>query len=303
MRVLVTGGAGFLGRAVVGLFERQGYEVIAPRSKDYDLRRQGAVGRLLNDAGPEVVVHLAAAVGGLAANISSPGRFLYENAVMGLELMEQSRSYGVRKFVGVGTACMYPDDAPIPLREDTVWDGYPAPATAPYGIAKRLLMAQGQAYRDQVGFDAIFLIPTNLYGPGDNFDLVTAHVVPALVRRFSQAAWQGEPRVELLGSGTDTREFLFVDDAAEAIVAAAQQYDGRDPVNIGTGVETPIAELADMIATAYGFEGEVVWNESLAGGTTRRCLDVSRAAELFGFRATTPLDEGLAETIAWYEGA
>lgn len=298
MRVLVTGGAGFLGRYVARHLEDAGHDVFTIRSRDYDLRTRLGIAGALADAEPDVVVHLAAAVAGIGANEAHPGRFLYENAIMGLELMEQSRRGGVRKFVSVGTACEYPERAPIPLREETIWDGFPAPVTAPYGLAKRMLLAQGQAYRTEFGFDAIHLIPCNLYGPGDNFDAETSHVIPALIRRFAEAG----PTVTCWGTGTATREFLYVEDAARGIAMATEGYDSPEPVNLGTGVETTVAELVGKIAALYGFGGQVRWDDSRPDGAPRRRLDVERAKG-FGFTATVELDEGLALTVESYEGA
>ena len=301
MRVLVTGGAGFLGRVVVEQLKATGYEAFVPRGREYDLRTPLGVARVLADSTPDIVVHLAAAVGGIGANQTHPGRFLYENVVMGAELMEQSRLAGVHKFVSVGTACSYPEYAPLPLREDTLWDGYPAAVTAPYGLAKRLLLAQGQAYRAEYGFNVIHLIPTNLYGPRDNFDLETSHVVPGLIRKFSEATRDGSPEVHCWGTGLATREFLYVDDAARAIVWATERYDEPEPVNIGTGVEVTIFELVGMIAGLYGYRGDTVWDSARPDGAPRRLLDVSRAETAFGFRAEVSLDEGLRRTVEWYE--
>ncbi len=300
MRAMVTGGAGFLGRPVVERLQAAGHDVFVPRSHWYDLRtRAGIAGAL--DFHPDVAVHLAAAVGGIGANEAHPGRFLYENSIMGLELMEQARWAGVRKFVTIGTACEYPEHASLPLREDTIWDGYPAPATAPYGLAKRMLLAQGQAYRHEFGFNVIHLIPTNLYGPGDNFDVETGHVIAGLIRKFSDAIRYEMPVVRLWGSGQATREFVFVEDAAAAIVMATESYDGADPVNIGTGVETSIASLAERIAWLHGFDGQIEWDTDRPDGVSRRWMDVSRADKEFGFRAITSLEDGLARTVEWYE--
>lgn len=300
MKVCVTGGAGFLGRAVVARLQADGHAVTVPRSESFDLRtRAGIEGALWTD--PDVVIHLAAAVGGIGANVKHPGRFLHENLFMGLQLMEQARLAGVGKFVTVGTACSYPADAPLPLREDDIWNGYPAPETAPYGLAKRMLLAQGQAYRAEYGFDAIHLIPTNLYGEHDNFDAETSHVIPAMIRRFSEAKRQGLEEVTCWGSGTATREFLYVEDAAEAIVKATYLYDDSEPVNIGTGQEMRLSSVADYIAALYGFTGRINWDASRPDGTPRRCLDTSRAVKAFNWRAKTPLAEGLARTIEWYE--
>lgn len=296
----MTGGAGFLGRAVVARFQADGHAVTVPRSETFDLRTQaGIAGALWTD--PDVVIHLAAAVGGIGANVKHPGRFLYENVIMGAQLMEQGRRVGVGKFVTIGTACEYPADAELPLREEDIWNGYPAPETAPYGLAKRMLLAQGQAYRAEYGFDAIHLIPTNLYGPHDNFDAETSHVIPALIRRFSEAKRQGLEEVTCWGTGTATREFLYVSDAANAIVDATYLYDDPEPVNIGTGQEMRLSDVALYISQRYDFTGRITWDTSRPDGTLRRCLDTSRAAKAFNWRAKTPLSEGLARTIAWYE--
>lgn len=300
MKVMVTGGSGFLGRAVIARLHAGGHKAWAPRSAEYDLRTHEGIHRALG-WGPDTVIHCAAAVGGIGANEAHPGRFLFENAIMGLQLMEQARRAGVQKFTTIGTACEYPQDAPVPLGEATIWDGYPAEPTAAYGVAKRLLLAQGQAYRAEYGFNVIHLIPTNLYGPGDNFDPDTSHVIPALVARFSEAVRQGLPSVRCWGTGRASREFLYVADAAEAIVAAAALYDSPEPVNIGTGEETTIRAVADYIARSYGFTGEIRWDGSQPDGVSRRWMDVSRAEEAFGFRAQVSLDDGLDRTIAWYE--
>jgi GDP-L-fucose synthase len=299
-RVLVTGGNGFLGRVVVRRLEEAGHTVVAPRSFEYDLRtRIGCVGALV-DAEPEVVIHLAAAVGGIGANEAHPGQFLFENLIMGAELMDQARRAGVGKFVSVGTACSYPEAAVVPLVEETIWDGYPAPVTAPYGLAKRMLMEQGRAYRTEYGFNAIHLIPTNLYGPGDNFDPETGHVIPSLISKFAEAAEVEAPVVVCWGTGKPTREFLYVDDAARGIVLAMERYDSPEPVNLGTGAEVSICEVAEKIADLYGFEGRIEWDASRPDGVSRRCLDVSRA-RAFGFSPIANLDDGLAETVEWFE--
>lgn len=299
-RVLVTGGNGFLGRVVVRQLSDAGHTVFAPRSFEYDLRtRIGCVGALV-DAEPEVVIHLAAAVGGIGANEAHPGRFLFENLIMGAELMDQARRARVDKFVSVGTACSYPEDAAVPLVEEMIWDGYPAPVTAPYGLAKRMLMEQGRAYRAEYGFDAIHLIPTNLYGPGDNFNAETGHVIPSLIRKFSEAAELESMTVMCWGTGKPTREFLHVEDAARGIILAMERYDSPEPVNLGTGAEISIREVAEKIADLYGFEGRIEWDASRPDGAPRRCLDVSRA-RAFGYTPSTSLDDGLAETVEWYE--
>ncbi len=300
MRIVVTGGNGFLGRAVVKRLKDDGHFVFVPRSKEYDLRTPDGIRRALF-GDPEIVIHLAAAVGGIAANQAHPARFLYENAIMGLNLMEYARLKHVDKFVTIGTACEYPAAAPLPLREDDIWNGYPAAETAPYGLAKRMLLTQGVACRQEYGFSAIHLIPTNLFGPGDNFNPETSHVVPALIRKFVAARQEHTPSVTCWGSGTATREFLFVEDAAEAIVKATYHYDAADPVNIGTGIETPLADLAELIAKLVGYEGHIEWDSLRPEGTSRRWMDVSRAEAGFGFRATTSLEDGLRRTIEWYE--
>jgi GDP-L-fucose synthase len=300
MRILVTGGAGFLGQPVVRQLEERGHEVFVARSRDYDLRRVADIHRLLGYSQPEVVVHLAAAVGGIGANEAEPGRFFYDNIMMGTQLMHAAWQAGVRKFVTIGTVCEYPENAELPFREDQLWDGYPAPVTAPYALAKKALLVQAQAYRAQYGFDSIHLIPVNLYGPGDNFDLKTGHVLPALVRKFAEAATLDLPTVEVWGSGTATREFIYVDDAARGIVLATENYSGASPVNIGTGVETSIRDLAEGIVLLTGFHGEIVWDATRPDGTPRRQLDVSLAAREFGFSAEVSLTEGLRRTINWW---
>jgi len=300
-RVLVTGGAGFLGSFVVNALRSRGCSSIeVPRSRDVDLRDRAAVISMLEQVRPEIVLHLAAVVGGIEANRRNPGSFFYDNAIMGIELMEQSRRVGVGKFVTVGTICSYPKFTPVPFREDDVWTGYPEETNAPYGLAKKMLLVQSQAYRDQYGFNSIYLMPVNLYGPGDNFDLTTSHVIPALIRKCDEAIRRGLDEVVLWGDGTPTREFLYVADAAEAIILAAEKYDGREPVNIGTGKEVTIAELATIIAEITGFSGRFVWDTSKPNGQPRRCLDVTRARELFGFEAKWGLREGMAETVTWY---
>jgi GDP-L-fucose synthase len=300
VRILVTGGNGFLGRHVVRLLKDDEHQVSAPRSTDYDLRREGAVRAALADSEADVVVHLAAAVGGIGANVEHPGRFLYENALMGLQLMEHARKSGVEKFLTVGTACEYPADASLPLREENIWNGYPAPETAPYGLAKRLILAQGQAYREEYGFNAIHLIPTNLYGPGDDFTPERSHVIPALIARVSEAARKDQPEVRCWGTGTATREFLYVEDAAHAVALALRSYDRPEPVNIGTGAEHQIAWIAHKIAEFYGYKGKIIWDATGPEGVSRRWMDISRA-KVFGFTAAMPLLDGLEATIEWYE--
>jgi GDP-L-fucose synthase len=301
-RVLVTGGAGFLGRAVCARLAALGpAAVTVPRKVRYDLTEQAAVRRLIDDHRPDTVIHLAAVVGGIGANRENPGRFFYDNAVMGVLLMEEARRCGVTKFVSVGTVCAYPKHTPVPFREDDLWAGYPEETNAPYGIAKKLLLVQGQAYRRQYGFNAITLFPVNLYGPGDNFDPASSHVIPALVRKVVEARDAGRPAVEVWGTGSASREFLFVRDAAEGIVAAAERYDDPDPVNIGSGREITIKSLAELIGELCYYPGTFRWDSTKPDGQPRRCLDVSRARDRFGWTATTPFREGLQETIAWYE--
>ena len=298
-RVLVTGGAGFLGRAIVSRLERESpAAVLAPRSKEYDLRDPAAVERCLRETHPDLVVHAAASVGGIGANRSHPGRFFFDNAAMGIHLIEQARRQGVGKFVCLGTVCAYPGHASVPFREDDLWNGYPEETNAPYGLAKKMLLVQLQAYRREYGFHGIYLLPVNLYGPGDNFDPESSHVIPAMIRKFAQAKPGGE--VVLWGDGSATREFLYVDDAADAIALAAERYDGPDPVNVGTGIEISIRDLAGKIAGLLGFGGTIRWDATRPNGQLRRRLETSRARERFGFVASTPLDEGLARTVAWW---
>ncbi|MDQ3804076.1 MAG: GDP-L-fucose synthase [Acidobacteriota bacterium] len=303
-RICVTGGGGFLGRRVVAnLRERGCDDVHVVRRREYDLVKGSDVERLYREVRPEVVVHLAAVVGGIGANRENPGRYFYENLMMGAQLIEGARLHGVEKFVQVGTICAYPKFAPVPFREEDLWGGYPEETNAPYGIAKKALLVQAQAYRDQYGLNAIYLLPVNLYGPGDNFDPQTSHVIPALIKKFADAVLAGAPRVEVWGTGHATREFLYVDDAAEGIVLATERYDGREPVNLGAGREVSIRELAELIARETGFGGEIVWDASKPDGQPRRALDVTRAAEWFGFRARVDFLDGLRRTIAWYRAS
>ncbi len=301
LRVVVTGGAGFLGSALVeSLTSRGAQSIVCPRSKDYDLRRSIAVRRLLEEHRPDIVLHLAARTGGIGANRSRPAEYFYDNLMMGVPLLHESWRCGVRKFVAVGSVCSYPKHTPIPFKEEDLWDGYPEETNAPYGLAKKMLLVQSQAYRQQYGFNSIFLLPVNLYGPRDNFDLETSHVIPAVIRRFLEAKEQGRRSVTLWGSGSPTREFLYVKDAAEGIVLAAERYDGDDPVNLGSGNEISIRNLARLVAELTEYEGEVLGDPDYPDGQPRRCLDVEKAKQRFGFRAKTALRDGLQEAIQWY---
>ena len=300
-RVLVTGGGGFFGRHLVRRLETESpAALIAPRSREYDLRDAGAAARLLESARPDVVIHAAASVGGIGANRLHPGSFFYDNAAMGLNLIEASRRAGVGKLVCLGTVCAYPGDTPVPFREADLWNGYPEETNAPYGLAKKMLLVQLQGYRKEYGFSGVYLIPVNLYGPGDNFDPASGHVIPAMVRRLDEAATSGAPEVVFWGDGTPTREFLHAADAAEAVVLAAERYDGPEPVNVGTGVEISIRDLAGKIARLTGYTGRIAWDPSKPNGQRRRRLDTARAREAFGFSARIGFDEGLAETVAWW---
>jgi GDP-L-fucose synthase len=301
-RILVTGGAGFLGSFVVeGLRARGARDVVVPRSREYDLVDRQACRRLLEVARPQLVFHLAARVGGIGANRDEPGRFLFDNAMMGLQLIEECRLFGVDKLVVAGTICAYPKHAPVPFREADLWNGYPEETNAPYGIAKKLLLVQSQAYRAQYGFNSVVLFPVNLYGPRDNFDLRTSHVIPAMIRKFVSARREGKGEVTLWGDGSPTREFLYVEDAAEALILAAERYDSSEPVNVGSGEEIAIRDLATRVASATGYEGRFVWDTSLPNGQPRRRLDVSRAREVLGFGAQVPFAEGLRRTVTWFE--
>jgi GDP-L-fucose synthase len=300
-RVVVTGGAGFLGSFVVEALLRRGWPApFVPRSRDYDLRKEADIVRMLKEARPELIIDLAAVVGGIGANRENPARFFHDNLIMGTQLMEQARLAGVAKYVAIGSVCSYPKFAPVPFREDHLWDGYPEETNAPYGLAKKMLLVQSQAYRRQYGFNSIFLLPVNLYGPRDNFDPRTSHVIPAVIKKCVDAADDQASDIVVWGTGSATREFLYVEDAAEAIVLAAERYDGADPVNVGTGHEISIRDLVGLIARMTGFPGGIVWDASKPDGQPRRRLDTSRAATAFGFVAKTPLDEGLRRTIDWY---
>jgi GDP-L-fucose synthase len=302
-RVLVTGGGGFLGRALVETLRGRGAaEVLAPRAAALDLRERDAIRAALAREKPDVVVHAAAVVGGIGANRAHPGRFFYENAIMGIQLIEEARRAGVAKFVCLGTICAYPKFTPVPFREEDLWNGYPEETNAPYGLAKKMLLVQLQAYRQEYGFDGIYLLPVNLYGPHDNFDLETSHVIPAMIRKFLEAKAAGASEVVLWGDGSPTREFLYVDDAAEGIAAAAGAYDGAEPVNLGSGEEIAIRDLATLVADATGYAGAIRWDTTQPNGQPRRRLDVSRAESLFGWRAKTALADGLAATVRWFRG-
>ncbi len=300
-KVLITGGAGFLGSHLVGKARQVGCEKLwVPRRHDYDLVQFDRAKKLFEDSRPDLVFHLAARVGGIGANKQNPGLFFYENMQMGAHIIECARIYGVEKVVIVGTVCAYPKFTPVPFREDDLWNGYPEETNAPYGIAKRALLVQCQSYRAQYGLNAIFLLPTNLYGPGDNFDPQTSHVIPALVRKCLEAKERGSDRIVVWGDGSPSREFLYVEDAAEALAMAAERYNGCDPVNVGSGMEITIRDLVTIIARLTGFEGQIVWDRSKPNGQPRRALDVSKAERLFMFRAHTPFEEGLKRTVDWY---
>ena len=303
-RVLVTGGAGFLGSHVVEELVRRGVprdNLIVPRSAEYDLVEPGASARLLERTRPDVVVHLAAVVGGIGANRAHPGEFFYKNLMMGAQLMEQARLRGVEKFVSVGTVCSYPKHTPVPFHEEDLWKGYPEETNAPYGIAKKALLVQGQAYRQEYGFPSVHLLVVNLYGPRDDFDPSTSHVIPALIRKCVEARDEGRDRIVVWGDGTPTREFLYVADAARGIALATERYDGAEPMNLGSGMEISIRDLVEKISELTGFEGDIEWDTSQPNGQPRRCLDTSRAKEQLGFEASTGFEDGLRQTIQWYE--
>lgn len=301
-RVTVTGGAGFLGRFVIEKLKAfDGVEVFVPRSREYNLIEKSDIVRMLDDSQPELVIHLAAVVGGIGHNKKNPGKFFYDNLMMGVQLIEQSRLRGVKKFLATGTVCAYPKFTPVPFKEDDLWNGYPEETNAPYGLAKKMMLVQSQAYREQYGFNSIFLLPANLYGPGDNFDLETSHVIAALIRKCVEARRTGAGFIEGWGSGSVSREFLYGEDCAEGIVKAAAVYNKSDPVNLGNGREVVIRDLVELIARLTGFEGEIRWQSDKPDGQPRRQLDISRAAERFGFQARTTLEQGLRQTIDWFE--
>ena len=301
-RVVVTGGAGFLGGYVTeGLRQRQCGNILVPKIEDYDLVRECDVIRMYEDMRPDVVIHLAAVVGGIGANREHPGEFFYKNLMMGIGLIEQGRLRGIEKFVAIGTVCAYPKFTPVPFKEDDIWDGYPEETNAPYGLAKKMLLVQSQAYRQEYGFNSIFLLPVNLYGPGDNFDPASSHVIPALIKKCVEAVESGADEIECWGTGSASREFVYAADAAEAILLATELYDGPEPVNIGSGFEITIKDLTEKIVSLTGFSGRILWDSSKPDGQPRRCLDVSRARECFGFEAKTSFDDGLKATIDWYQ--
>lgn len=300
-RVAVTGGAGFLGSYLVAGLRREGCrEVFVPRRRDYDLRELQAVRRMLADASPDIVIHAAGVVGGIGANRAHPAEFFYDNLMMGVQLLHESWKAGVTKFVAIGTICAYPKFTPVPFREEDLWNGYPEETNAPYGLAKKMLLVQSQAYREQYGFNSIFLLPVNLYGPGDNFDPGSSHVIPALIKKCVEAKQKGDEEIVVWGDGSATREFLYVEDAAAGILLAAERYDGSEPVNLGSAFEISIKDLAGMIARLSGFQGRLVWDTTKPNGQPRRKLDTSRAEKEFGFKARTTFEEGLRRTIEHY---
>lgn len=301
-RVLVTGGAGFLGSFVVDKLQARGAkDIFVPRSKNYNLVEMDAVKQVYRDTQPDTVIHLAARVGGIGANQANPGKFFYENLMMGTQLMEIGRRVGIEKFVAVGTICAYPKFTPVPFKEENLWNGYPEETNASYGLAKKMLLVQAQSYRQQYGFNSIVLLPVNLYGPRDNFDLETSHVIPALIRKCCEAQERGASHIAVWGDGSPTREFLYVEDAAEAILLAAEHYSGPDPVNLGSGREISIKDLVCLIARLSDYKGQVMWDASKPNGQPRRLLDTGKAEKLFGFRVQVPFEEGLRRTVAWYK--
>jgi GDP-L-fucose synthase len=300
-KILITGGSGFLGSHLVQEVRRRGARQVAtPRSREYDLRDHEQVKACLRDIRPDVIIHLAAVVGGIGANRAHPGSFFYDNAAMGLHLMEEARRDGIAKMTVVGTICAYPKFTPVPFRESELWNGYPEETNAPYGLAKKMMLVQGQAYRQEYGFNSIYLLPVNLYGPGDNFDPDSSHVIPALIRKALEARESGAREMVCWGTGSATREFLYVTDCARAIALATEKYNGAEPVNLGSGMEISIRDLSTTIARACGFEGRIVWDSTKPDGQPRRCLDTTRATEQFGFKAEVPFEQGLRETVAWY---
>ena len=300
-KITVTGGAGFLGAVIVKKLRQYGCpNVFVPRARDYNLLELSEIKKLYQDSQPDIVIHLAAQVGGIGANRQNPGKFFYDNLIMGTQLIEMGRRVGLEKFVAIGTICAYPKFSPIPFKEEDLWNGYPEETNAPYGLAKKMMLVQSQAYRQQYGFNSIFLLPVNLYGPRDNFDLESSHVIPALIRKCVEANRRGEKKVTVWGTGTPTREFLYVEDAAEGILMATEHYNSSEPVNLGSGQEISIKSIATLIAKLTGFVGEFVWDSSKPDGQSRRCLDITRAEKEFGFKAQVELEEGLKRTIDWY---
>jgi len=300
-RVVITGGAGFLGSYVVEKLQERGCKnIFVPRSKDYDLTKEKSIIDLLNDTNPNMIIHLAAVVGGIGANRENPGSFFYKNLMMGVQLIEQARLHDVDKFVAIGTICAYPKYTPVPFKEEDLWNGYPEETNAPYGLAKKMMLVQSQAYRQQYGFNSIYLLPVNLYGPKDNFDPKTSHVIPALIKKCIDAVNEGKDEIVVWGTGSATREFLYVEDCAEAIVLAAEKYNSSDPVNIGSGFEISIKDLVNLISELTGFKGKIVWDATKPDGQPRRRLDTSKAEKYFGFKAKTDFREGLKKTIEWY---
>lgn len=302
--IVVTGGNGFLGKPLVEKLKERGFNsIVVPRSREYDLRKESDIRRLFDMAKPTIVIHLAAVVGGIGANQANPGKFFYDNAIMGIQLMELSRQYGVGKFVGVGTICAYPKFTPVPFKEDDLWNGYPEETNAPYGLAKKMMLVQAQAYRQQYGFNAIYLLPVNLYGPGDNFDPSSSHVIPALIKKVFDAKRRGDKEIVVWGDGSATREFLYVEDAAEGVVLAMEKLNEPEPVNIGAGFEISIKDLVQLLVKLTDYNGKVVWDKSKPNGQPRRMLDTSRAQERFGFKALTQFEDGLRATVDWYQKA
>lgn len=301
-KIVVTGGCGFLGRHVVRkLRERGCQDIFVPRSREFDLRKNKAVGKLYGEVNPDIVIHLAGIVGGIGANRESPGRFFYDNLIMGIQLMEQGRLSGLEKFVAIGTICCYPKFTPVPFKEEDLWNGYPEETNAPYGLAKKMLLVQSQAYRKQYGFNAIFLMPVNLYGPGDNFDPTSSHVIPALIKKCFEAIATNQDEIVVWGTGKATREFLYVEDAAEGIILATEKYNKSEPVNIGAGFEVSIRDLVELIARFTKFRGTIRWDSSKPDGQPRRCVDTQKASREFDFKAKTGFQQGLRKTIQWYE--